>query len=309
MKLHFWEVHFHIWNRDEQMGRRKENRTARKRSQRKNSLRVSARAGQILASNIYGKSFNQGPQASFKVFIPFFIHSLKKFTSWTWFIMIRSLCKTYSLEQEAFIFGKNQTFVKAMGMLLWVSEILRFPPRCLLADFKARTINSTGIRNSKPFIIFHGMRQLLKQNPFSKLHWITWALKSYSRLRRNSMQQLFLWTKLMEYCKKPEKALPGPILHTHINTLILFFLPFPCSELWFRTLLPISELKIRPDCRAVIQGTVCGFCLKTWARDSQFSHLLQTQAFSHQVLTHCQLHETLQMYIQDWKFNFLWYNF
>lgn len=173
------------------MGRRKENRIVKKWSQRKNILRVSARAGQILASNIYGQSFNQGPQASFKVFIPFFIHSLKKFTSWTWFIMIRSSWKICSFEQEVFIFGKNQTFVKVMGMLLWVSETLRFSPRWLLADFKARTINSTGIRNSKPFIIFHGMRQLLKQNTFSKLHWITWALKTNSGLRRNSMEWLF----------------------------------------------------------------------------------------------------------------------
>lgn len=215
-------------------------------------------------------------------------------------------------EQEVFIFGKNQTFVKAMGMLLWVSEVLRFSPRCLLADFKARTINSTGNRNSKPFIIFHGMRQLLKQNPFSKLHWITWALKTNSRLRRNSVQWLLAQTNLMEYWKKQGRLsldLFYPQTHTHINPLIFLVWLFPCSDLRFRALLPMSELKIPANCRAVIQGPLCGFCLKTWARDSQFSHLLQTQVLSHQVHTHSQLHETLQRHIQYWKFNFLWCSF
>lgn len=129
-------------------------------------------------------------------------------------------------KQEVFIFGKNQTFVKAMGMLLWVSEVLRFSPRCLLADFKARTINSTGNRNSKPFIIFHGMRQLLKQNPFSKLHWITWALKTNSRLRRNSVQWLLAQTNLMEYWKNREGSPWTYSTHRHTHTLIHWFFWF-----------------------------------------------------------------------------------
>lgn len=203
------------------MERRKENRIVRKRSQRKNSLRVSARAGQILASNIYGQSFNQGPQASFKVFTPFFIHSLKKFTSWTWFIMIRSLCKicsavSFNIWEESDICEGNGNGSAAVGF-----RITEISPQMSSSWFQSRTINSTGIRNSKPFIIFHWMRQLLKQNPFSKLHWITWALKSYSRLRRNSMQWHFFLDKVNGILQKVREG-SSWTYSTQTHTLIHF---------------------------------------------------------------------------------------
>lgn len=117
-------------------------------------------------------------------------------------------------KQYVFIFEVNLTFVKSMGILLCFQN-QRFYPRCFLADFKARTINSTGSRNTKSFIIFLRMRQLLKKTPFPKLHWITQRLKIKSSLRINSIQWLLAWTKFMAYCKKQGGLFPH-LFYTHI---------------------------------------------------------------------------------------------